>query len=249
MLATWWTTTPILRPSWGTGVFHSASLRPSANAIRAAAPFSSTDARSSARRLTAPGIASIAATAPGLGFIVVSPGDRPAHHAPSCASCRTSAPTALPSVRETLPSVRLIDKRAGSEARPGKSAALRTMASYSWVTTRAWIDAPRRNRNSTFNRRKEDRDEGSNRCAGRRGDRDAGPDSPIARTQEVVKVVPNKEYDPSWMDIASMLKKLPVVKDSSLQVVPLGNGKNITVGLAQLGPHTADPGPCPQDAR
>ena len=56
--------------------------------------------------------------------------------------------------------------------------------------------------------------------------------------QEVVKVVPNKEYDPSWMEISSMLKKVPAVKDSSLQVVPLGNGKNSTVALAQLGPHT-----------
>ena len=56
--------------------------------------------------------------------------------------------------------------------------------------------------------------------------------------QEVVKVVPNKEYDPSWMEISSMLKKVPAVKDSSLQVVPLGNGKNVTVALAQLGPRT-----------
>ena len=56
--------------------------------------------------------------------------------------------------------------------------------------------------------------------------------------QEVVKVVPNKKYDPSWMEISSMLKKVPAVKDSSLQVVPLGNGKNVTVALAQLGPHT-----------
>ena len=63
-----------------------------------------------------------------------------------------------------------------------------------------------------------------------------------AGTQEVVKVVPNKEYDPSWMDIGSMAKKLPVVKDSSMQVAPLGNGKNITVALAQLGPNTRIPG-------
>ena len=60
---------------------------------------------------------------------------------------------------------------------------------------------------------------------------------PMAGGQEVVKVVPNKEYDPSWMDIGSMLKKLPVVKDSSLQVAPLGNGRNLTVALARLGPH------------
>jgi len=61
---------------------------------------------------------------------------------------------------------------------------------------------------------------------------------PIARGQEAMKVVPNKEYDPSWMDIGSMVKKLPVVKDSSLQVAPLGNGRNVTVALARLGPHT-----------
>jgi quercetin dioxygenase-like cupin family protein len=62
---------------------------------------------------------------------------------------------------------------------------------------------------------------------------------PLASSQEeVVKVVPNKEYDPSWMDIGSMLQKVPTVKDSSLQIVPLGDGKNISVGLAQLGPNT-----------
>ena len=32
--------------------------------------------------------------------------------------------------------------------------------------------------------------------------------APLADSQEeVVKVVPNKEYDPSWMDIGSMLQK------------------------------------------
>jgi hypothetical protein len=73
--------------------------------------------------------------------------------------------------------------------------------------------------------------------------------SPMAGTQEVVKVVPNKEYDPSWMDIGSMVKKLPVVKDSSMQVVPLGNGKNVTVALGPTRTPYADPGPHPQDAR
>lgn len=61
---------------------------------------------------------------------------------------------------------------------------------------------------------------------------------PMVGSQEAVQVVPNKEYDPSWMDINSMLKKVPAVKDSSLQVVPLGNGKYVTVALARLGPHT-----------
>jgi quercetin dioxygenase-like cupin family protein len=61
---------------------------------------------------------------------------------------------------------------------------------------------------------------------------------PMAGSQEVVKIVPNEEYAPSWMDISSMRKKIPAVKDSSLQMVPLGNGKSCTVGLAQLGPHT-----------
>lgn len=60
----------------------------------------------------------------------------------------------------------------------------------------------------------------------------------MATSQEAVEVVPNKEYDPSWMNIPSMLGKVPAVKDSSLQVVPLGNGKNMTVALAQLGAHT-----------
>ena len=63
--------------------------------------------------------------------------------------------------------------------------------------------------------------------------------APLADSQEeVVKVVPNKEYDPSWMDIGSMLQKVPTVKDSSLQVIPLGHGKNTSVALAQLGPGT-----------
>lgn len=63
--------------------------------------------------------------------------------------------------------------------------------------------------------------------------------SPIAGSQEKsMEIVPNKEYDPSWMDIASMLSKVPAVKDSSLQVVPLGDGKQMTVALAQLGAHT-----------
>jgi quercetin dioxygenase-like cupin family protein len=63
--------------------------------------------------------------------------------------------------------------------------------------------------------------------------------APLAGSQEeVVKVVPNQEYDPSWMDIGSMLSKVPTVKDSSLQIVPLGNGKHVSVGLAQLGPDT-----------
>ena len=63
--------------------------------------------------------------------------------------------------------------------------------------------------------------------------------APLADNQEeVVKVVPNKEYDPSWMDIGSMLQKVPTVKDSSLQVIPLGHGKNTSVALSQLGPGT-----------
>lgn len=65
---------------------------------------------------------------------------------------------------------------------------------------------------------------------------------PRAVSQQVVETVPNKKYDPSWMDIGSMVKKLPVVKDSSLQVAPLGNGKNMTVALARLGPHARVPG-------
>jgi quercetin dioxygenase-like cupin family protein len=65
---------------------------------------------------------------------------------------------------------------------------------------------------------------------------------PMASSQEAGKIVPNKKYDPSWMDIGSMLGKIPVVKDSSTQVVPLGNGKNCTVALVQLGPHTRIPG-------
>ena len=61
----------------------------------------------------------------------------------------------------------------------------------------------------------------------------------FAKSQEgVVEVVPNKEYDPSWMNIPKMLSKVPAVSDSSLQIVPLGNGKNMSVGLAQLGAHT-----------
>ena len=61
----------------------------------------------------------------------------------------------------------------------------------------------------------------------------------MATSQEkVVEVVPNKEYDPTWMDIGSMLSKVPTVKDSSLQIVPLGHGKNVSVALVQLGPDT-----------
>ncbi len=65
---------------------------------------------------------------------------------------------------------------------------------------------------------------------------------PMAGSQEVVKVVPNKKYDPSWMDITAMLKKIPAVKDSSMQLVPLGDGKNMTVAMARLGPNTRIPG-------
>jgi quercetin dioxygenase-like cupin family protein len=40
------------------------------------------------------------------------------------------------------------------------------------------------------------------------------------------------------MDIGRMLQKVPMVKDSTLQVLPLGHGHHSSVALAQLGPGT-----------